>query len=52
MLAIVNFYLEGYKEVYKDCFENIFKDNSDIVKNDEGERIFYLVLGQEKKCYF
>jgi hypothetical protein len=46
------FYLEGYKEVYKDCFENIFKDNSDIVKNDEGERIFYLVLGQEKNAIF
>ena len=46
------FYLEGYKEVYKDCFENIFKDNSDTEKNDKGERIFYLVLGQQKKCYF
>ena len=46
------FYLEGYKEVYKDCFENIFKDNSDTEKNDKGERIFYLVLGQQKNAIF
>ena len=45
------FYLEGYKEVYKDCFENIFKDNSDTEKNDKGERIFYLVLGQQKMLF-
>ena len=46
------FYLEGYKEVHENCFENILKDNSDIVKNDKGERIFYLVLGQQKNAIF
>lgn len=46
------FYIEGYKEVHENCFENILKDNSDIVKNDKGERIFYLVLGQQKNAIF
>jgi len=34
------------------AFENIFKDNSDTEKNDKGERIFYLVLGQQKNAIF